>query len=190
MSFLGDIADFLIGGKSKKADFKQIERLMRLSEELNRTNRHGFVTNWDWQEGPDGTPTQVMSLNPQFQGAADRLMGRASGQGMEAYKSPEQFSTLLNAAMANQMQRRGLLEEMPQLQGQFGQLAQNRAGLFPSTSLPQPPPAVPPEEPPIAGRPGNPSRPNPGMPPGGGRGGGIGGPRNQLHRAFGARGMM
>ena len=111
MSFLSDAFGFLFGGKSQKADWKQIEKLMEMQAELNRTNRHGYFSGWDWTENPDGTWTQSQTLKPGLDLAADRLLGRAQGQGYEPYQSPAQFSSLLDAKMANQMQRHGILDD-------------------------------------------------------------------------------
>lgn len=137
MSFLKDAFGFLLGGQSKGADWDQIERLMAMSAELNRTNRHGYFSNWDWEEGADGSWTQSQTLKPGLESAADRLLSRANGEGRSAYQSPAQFSSLLDAKMANQMQRHGLLDErtMPNLrQENYGPRAGDRQGGYWSRS--------------------------------------------------------
>lgn len=153
MSILGDVFGFLFGGKSQKADWKQIERLMEMQSELNRTNRHGYFSNWDWSEGPDGSWTQSQTLTPGLESAANRLLGRANGEGYQPYQSPAQFSSLLDAKMANQMQRHGILDEnsLPNLrQENFGDRAGDRQGgwwsLHQSRQGGQPPMITPPPD--------------------------------------------
>jgi hypothetical protein len=162
--------DFLFGGKSQKADWGQIERLMRLSQELNQVGRQGIWSGWEYRTNPDGTKTQVQTIDPRFQGAVDRLTGRASAA-PDYYRSPEQFSSLLDAKMADQMRKHGILNEQPNLARGFGSPSGERAGRFPA------PPPPPPDAPPQA----EPQNPMPAPPVGGGgsatgagRGGGSG----------------
>ena len=145
-SFIGDAMGFLFGGaagggKANKPDWDAIMRLMELEQELNRTNRQGIFGGWNWEEGPDGTWTQQQTLAPGMQQGADRLMARSQGQGFDPYTSPDQFSQLLDAKMANQMGRHGILqpgEQQPQTP--FGQPSAEREGRFAQAFTPQPPP--------------------------------------------------
>ena len=158
MSILGMLFgnNFGGGGQQAKPDWGQIEKLMKLETELNRTNRQGIFGGWDWTENPDGSWTQNQNLAPGMQAGADRLMNRAvGGEGMGNYQSPVQFSQMLDAAMANQMERRGMTPgyQTPEQAGYGPSSASQRpqqgppppqAG--PPQQLPQPPPQGPPQQ--------------------------------------------
>ena len=133
MSFLGDLWGGLFGGEARDADWDQIEKLMQMSAELNRTDRHGYFSNWDWTEDENGKWTQSHTLKPGLDIAADRLLSRANGEGYLPYQSPGQFSSLLDAKMANQMQRHGILDDEAMKtfslqQSTFGDRAGDRQG--------------------------------------------------------------
>jgi len=159
MGLLDSLFGNLFGGGGKQAspDWGQIEKLMKLETELNRTNRQGIFGGWDWSENPDGTWTQNQNLAPGMQPGADRLMARAAGgQGFGNYQQPEQMSQMLDALMATQMDRMNI--------GQ-GKQTPEQAGFGPSSASqfaaqnpppPQPPPQqAPPQQAPPQGGMGN-----------------------------------
>ena len=77
---LGGLMDVLFGKpKAPKADFSEIEKLMRLSAELNRTNQNGILSQWNWSEGPNGW-SQNQTIAPEMQPALDNFYGR-QGEG-------------------------------------------------------------------------------------------------------------
>lgn len=170
------VFDFLFGGKAQKVDWKQLERLMQLSTELNRYNTEGIFGGSEWTEGPDGRWTQSRTLAPGMQEGVDRMIQKFGGGEMsQALRTPDQFKSLLDAKMANQMQRHGLLpgEAMPNLQqenfgARWGDQMQQLTGdpasnMFmnqPQGPSAQPMPEQPPQGPPQAMPPG-------GAPPGG-----------------------
>lgn len=117
---IGGLAASYFGSKKKggKVNWDQIEKLMKLDADLNRTNRQGLFTGWQWDE--DGK-TQTQTLNPMMMPGYMRLMGRSMGGGFDEYESPEQFNSMLDASMANYMGRQNLLTSWPDLTREFGQ---------------------------------------------------------------------
>jgi len=112
MSFFDDLLGGIFGafggggGGGGEPNWEDIARLMELDTTLNRTDRTGIFSSWEWEEGEDGTFNQVQKLAPGMQQGADRLMARASGgMGFEPYQSPEQFALLQDAKSANMMDR-------------------------------------------------------------------------------------
>jgi len=159
------IMDFLFGSKGK-IDWKELQKMVELQAETNRTNRQGIFTGWEWDEDKQ---TQTQTIDPRFQGAVDRL-GFNAGKPADPYKSPSQFSTMLDAKMANQMNRQGLDTSQYQQADRSFQPSAEREGRFAQAYLPPAPEEGPPQPPPGAGPgprpPGRP--PGGGMPPGGG----------------------
>jgi hypothetical protein len=154
------IMDFLFGSKGK-INWKELQKMIELQAETNRTNREGLFTSWTWDNAKQ---TQTQTVNPAFAGAVERL-GYNAGRPADPYTSPSQFSQLLDAKMQNQMQRHG------QEPGGYPPSA-SRPGRFPTAYLPPAP--EPPGEglpppggglPPGAGLPPGPGRPGPGRPP-------------------------
>jgi hypothetical protein len=121
----------LFGGDSRDPDWEAIERLMERDAELNRTDRQGVFTGWNWNQNQDGTWGQTQSVAPGMQGGVDRLMSRSQGQGMDPYQSSPQFSQLLDARMANQMDRSGIGAQGQAPQG-YGPPSNQNAGRFPA----------------------------------------------------------
>ncbi len=105
---MGWITDFLIGSEGE-IDWDELRKMADFNAQLNKTDRVGTFSGWEWERDPDGNPTgrQVQTINPAFQGAVDRLGGRAV-QGHTNYQSPSQFSSMLDAKMANQMKQHGV----------------------------------------------------------------------------------
>ena len=115
MDIIGDILGGMTGsfGSSSSSggdpNWAAIERLMQMDTEMNRTDRVGSFSGWEWGEDPEtGKWTQTQTLQPGMQYGVDRLIGRSQGAGMDPYQSPDQFSQLLDAKMANQMDRHGI----------------------------------------------------------------------------------
>lgn len=159
------LSDFLFGSQGK-IDWKELGKMVELQAQVNRTDRQGLFTGWEWDRNEDGTvgSTQTQTVNPAFQGAVDRL-GFNAGKPADPYTSPSQFSEMLDAKMKNQMDRQGLDTSGYQQQniGQF-QPSADRPGLIADSYLPPAPPSdVPPADPGVGGG-GN----------GGGNGGGAG----------------
>lgn len=103
MSLLGGLTDILFGKpKAPKADFAEIEKLMKLETELNRTNQHGIFGGWDWSQGPNGW-TQTQSVNPALQPGVDSFMGRVA----QGSNSPE-LQQLMQARFASMMNNQGV----------------------------------------------------------------------------------
>lgn len=160
-------SDFLFG-KQGKIDYKTLEKIMQLDAQYNRTDRQGIFTSHNWAEDPEtGQWTQTTTMNEDMQPAYSRFVDRMQGAGMEPYQSPDQFSSLLDAKMANQMERHGILNEQtrPNLaQQNYGTRAGDRSGRMASVWAPPPPPnqGPPPDQgpPPSGGQP--PQNMNPG----------------------------
>jgi hypothetical protein len=158
MGFLSGIYKGLFGGaagggKSNEADWDQIMKLMEMSADLNRYAQHGLFTNVDWAENPDGTWTQSQSVNPALQAGVDNLMAQMSSP-ISNYESPAQFSQMLDAKMANQMGRQGILEQGAQQPvTPFGQPSAQRPGLQPNPFTTGPPQGAAAMLPPGAGQP-------------------------------------
>jgi hypothetical protein len=168
MGILSGIGDFLLGSKGK-IDWDELRKMVELQADVNRTDRNGVFTGWEWDRDAEGNPldTQRQTINPAFQGAVDRL-GFNAGKPEDPYTSPSQFSQMLDAKMKNQMDRQGLNTSGYQQQnpGQFPPSA-DRQGRFAQAYMPQ----APQEQPPTAQLP-----PPPGYTPiGGGQPGGPGG---------------
>jgi hypothetical protein len=143
MSFLKDMMGGIFGSAGGEMDWEGLMRVMEMEQMYNRTDRHGAFSDWDWAEDPEtGRWTQSQTLKPEMQQGADRLLARAGqGQGFENYQSPDQFSTMLDSAMANQMQRQGTLDPNYQVpQQEFGTRAGDREGRFAQAYIPPPPP--------------------------------------------------
>jgi len=145
MGFLSGLKDAFFGSKGGEMDWEGLMRMMEMDLQANRTNRHGAFSDWDWEEGPDGSWTQTQTLKPGMQQGADRLLARVGeGQGFDPYRSPEQFSTMLDSSMAAQMQRQGTLDPNYQVQqpGGMDQFTPSagREGGFAQAYMPPPPP--------------------------------------------------
>jgi len=135
---VGWLSDFFLGSEGD-IDWAELQKMVELQAEINKTDRVGTFSGWEWERDPDGNPTgrQVQTINPAFQGAVDRLGGRAV-QGHTNYQSPSQFSDLLNAKMSNQMTQHGV---PPGSEGTSPwQPAQERPGLDQEAYLPPAPP--------------------------------------------------
>jgi len=105
---MGWFTDMLLGSEGE-IDWDELGKMVELQSRINRTDRSGVYGGWEWERDPDGNPTnrQVQTINPAFQGAVDRLGGRAV-QGNTNYSSPSQFSSMLDGKMATQMRAQGL----------------------------------------------------------------------------------
>jgi hypothetical protein len=85
--------------------------MMKMSTDLNRYNDVGIFGSTNWEEGDDGKWTRTNSANEALQPGIESLMSFASNQDQQPnYTQPDQFSQLLDAKMANQMQRHGIGE--------------------------------------------------------------------------------
>lgn len=106
---LGGLIEGLFGKpEAPKADWAEIEKLMRLSTELNRTNQNGILSGWNWSEGPNGW-TQNQTINPGLQPAVDKFMGRM-GEGEDP-----QLKALRDARFQAMMNQQGAAPRPPQL---------------------------------------------------------------------------
>jgi hypothetical protein len=112
-------------------NWDDINKLMGMDTQMNRFDRQGAFSSWDWTEDPvTGRFSQTQNMGPEMQGGRDRLFDRVGGMGFDPYASPEQFNSLLDGKMANQMGRQNLLTQDPNLQREFGQgVAQQRPPL-------------------------------------------------------------
>ena len=100
-------------GGGAQIDWGQLERIMDLQSRLNRFNDVGIFGGTKWQEGADGQWTRTQEVHPGLQEGIAGLMARASSpMDPSQYQSriPDQFSSLMDAKMANQMQRHGILD--------------------------------------------------------------------------------
>jgi hypothetical protein len=113
MGFLTDLVGKFIGGEVPKSDFDELRKILQMEIDANRTNRQGIYGGWEWGESEDGTPTQTQTLAPGMQAGADRLLERYSTNDAPQYESPEQFSQMLDAMMANQMGRMNIGQGQP-----------------------------------------------------------------------------
>ena len=171
--------DFDLGfSKPGEVNFDLIQKLLDMDTTYNRTNRMGLRGGWQWEQDPETgqwTQNQVIT-DPAMQYAHDRMSRRLMGEGFEAYEPPAQFSALMDAKMADQMQRHGLLNEetMPNLTQQnygtrFGDRQggafQNAMTAYTQPMTPgggdtppggQPPPGNNEPPPPVNTQPGNP----------------------------------
>lgn len=96
------------GGQSQSVDWEQLAKIMKMSADMNRFNDVGVFGGTEWTEGADGKYTRQHIIPDALQGGVDNLMNRASNGFGERYSAPQQFSQLLDAKMANQMQRSGI----------------------------------------------------------------------------------
>lgn len=142
MGIFSKIGDAIFGSEGK-VDWEELRKIMAYDAELNRTDRQGMFTGWEWEKDDQGNPTgkQIQTIDPSFMGAVDRLRGSATREA-DPYTSPDQFSNLLDAKMANQMQRHGQdpggFDPSSERYGRFA-----RAYLPPSPQEGQPPPQAP-----------------------------------------------
>lgn len=119
---LGGLSNLLFGkAKTPEADWAEIEKLMKLSTELNRTNQHGLLSGWDWSEGPNGW-TQSQTINPALQPMMDNFIGRATA-GPDA-----QLQALKDARFESMMNQPGIAPRPP---------ARNPDGSLPRGNLDQ-----------------------------------------------------
>ena len=150
MGIFKDIVGGIFGSAGGEMDWDGLMRMMELETSLNRTDRQGAFSGYEWEEDPEtGRWTQNYTMTPGMQQGADRLMARSQGEGFDPYRSPEQFSTMLDSAMASQMQRQGTLDPNYQVQqpggmNQFSPSA-DREGGFAQAYMPPPPPQGPPQ---------------------------------------------
>ena len=116
-------------GTSNQADWGQIERLMDLEMRANRFDDTGIFQGTSWQEGDDGKWQRTTAVNEALQPGIEAMMNRMSNP-QDQYAMPDQMSQMLDAKMANQMGRQGLLEEgaEPQPQTGFGTPAAQQPG--------------------------------------------------------------
>jgi hypothetical protein len=101
----------LFGGSVSggKVDWDELRKMMEYQADLNRYTDVGLFGGSEWEEGEDGQWTRRQTINPALQSGLDRIMGRTAPGGMgDPYSAPSQFSQLLDAKMANQMQRHGI----------------------------------------------------------------------------------
>lgn len=105
------------GGDSNSADWDQIAKLMGLTKDINRFDQQGLFTDTTWDADKN---VQTTGLAPGMENAFTQFMQRQSAP-PRTYESPTQFSSMLDAKMANQMQRQGILDPSFQLpQTMFG----------------------------------------------------------------------
>lgn len=102
------LSDFFLGSEGE-IDWDELGKMVELQAEVNKTDRTGVFTGWEWERDAEGNPLnrQVQTVNPAFQGAVDRL-GNNAGKPADPYTMPSQFSQMLDAKMNNQMNRQGL----------------------------------------------------------------------------------
>jgi len=99
----------LLGSKkaSKKAkpDWEDIERLIRMDMDANRTNIHGILGGWDWD---DTKGTQTQFVDPAIQPGINSFMQRFAG-GSEDPRLQE----LQAARFASMMNQPGIAPRPP-----------------------------------------------------------------------------
>ena len=107
----GWVRDAILGSEGE-IDWDELRKMVEFQEDINKTDRTGVFSGWEWERDSEGNPLnrQVQTINPAFQGAVDRL-GANAGAPADPYTSPSQFSQLLDAKMANQMDRHGILNQ-------------------------------------------------------------------------------
>jgi hypothetical protein len=100
----------LFGGSISggEVDWDELRKMMSYSAMLNRYDDTGLFSGSKWTENEDGSWAREQTINPALEGALERIMGRASGGMGDPYSAPSQFSQMLDAKMANQMQRHGI----------------------------------------------------------------------------------
>ena len=109
---MGDVVDwvkdFLLGSEGE-IDWDELRKMMDFQNEINKTDRTGMFTGWEWERDAEGNPLnrQVQTVNPAFQDAVNRL-GYNAGKPADPYSAPSQFDQMLDAKMANQMDRQGI----------------------------------------------------------------------------------
>jgi hypothetical protein len=104
------VFDFLFGGEARDPDWGAIERLMKLDAEINRTDRVGPFGGWVWD---DNKQRQMFVPGEGMSPGISRLTDRATMGMGDPYQSPEGFSDLLAAKIANQQQRHGYGSGVP-----------------------------------------------------------------------------
>jgi hypothetical protein len=141
----------LFGGKQKKVNWKEMQKLMDMNLKANRTGSSGPFGSWEWSA--DGK-NQVFKANAAMEPGIARVMQRASAQPND-YKSPTQFGQMLDAAMAHQMSRQGIGAGAPTPEAQgFGPASGTREGMFSQAFVPPPPPTAAPVQEGQGGPPG------------------------------------
>lgn len=102
------LSDFFLGSEGE-IDWDELARMVELNAEINKTDRTGIFSGWEWERDAEGNPLdrQVQTINPAFQGAVDRL-GFNAGKPADPYTSPSGFNEMLDRKMANQMDRMGM----------------------------------------------------------------------------------
>lgn len=145
---MGKIMDLIFGSEGE-IDWDELQRMIELQEQINKTDRQGVFGGWEWERDPEGNATnrQVQNINPAFQGAVDALGQRALNRNTN-YQSPSQFSDLMNAKMSTQMAAHGIPANSQGVQ--TWQNSQDRGGLTNNNAFVPPPPPVdgmPPGEP-------------------------------------------
>jgi hypothetical protein len=163
---MSKIWDIILGSEGE-IDWDELRKMMQLQDEMNKTDRTGVFTGWEWERDAEGNPLnrQIQTINPAFQDAVNRL-GMNAGKPADPYTSPSQFDQMLDAKMANQMDRQGIPNQYNEYQQQMPpqewQPSGERPGVTPADPwLPPAPGEVAPEQPNFEVEPS----PEAGMPP-------------------------
>lgn len=145
----------IFGGGKAQTDFRDLEKLMNLENEMNMRNKYGLFSNQEWREGEDGRMGMYQSVNPALQGGYEGLMSRmGSSDPYKGYSSPSWMNDLLESRGAHQFERMNMQMpgQMPPGSPMAGQLP---AGpMPPGAGGPMPPGAAPGPMPPGASMPG------------------------------------
>jgi hypothetical protein len=161
---------------------------MKLDEQYNRPDRYGAFGGWEYD--PETKTQQYVATSPGMQAAQERMDRRLGGEGFTPYQAPEQVGSIMDALMADKMERMGLMDKgvADLKQDSYGTRFNDRPGSGYQSGQPPQGAITPPPQPPITQPPpqdtGDPppgnQRPPVGgrgvgdLPPGG-RGGGAGG---------------
>lgn len=139
------VSDFIFGSEGE-IDWDELRKMVELQGEINKTDRTGVFTGWEWERDAEGNPLnrQVQTINPAFQDAVNRL-GYNAGKPADPYTMPSQFDQMLDAKMNNQMNRQGLDTSGYQQSPEPWQPSGGRPGTVASAYLP-PAPGMPPGE--------------------------------------------
>ena len=160
--------------------WKDLEKLLNLDEEYNRIDRGNAFGAWEYD--PETKTQQYVAKSPGMQAAQDRMDRRLAGEGFEPYEAPKQVSSIMDALMANKMEKMGLIEPgaTDLTQDDYGTRFADRSGSPTAPAGGYPPPPQPPAaaQPPVAPQPPTAQPPGltiPGGQPVGGSPGGAGG---------------
>jgi hypothetical protein len=113
-SNIGELIAALAGGASYssgnrgKINWDNIDKLMQLQEGYNRPNVNGYYTSWEYD--PE-TKSYNQRINSEGLQQGMSFMEDYMANGFDKVRLPDQFASIFDAATADEMYRRGLLDE-------------------------------------------------------------------------------